>query len=54
MASKSYKELLIESLKDPKEAVGYLNAVLKEYKDDEESQRVLQAVLKDIAQAQKK
>jgi len=51
--SKNYKDLLIESLKDPKEAVGYLNAILEDYKDnDEESQRVLLAALKDIAEAQ--
>ncbi|MFZ5953963.1 MAG: hypothetical protein ACOYT8_02555 [Candidatus Dependentiae bacterium] len=52
--SRNYKDLLIESLKDPTEAVGYLNAILEDYKDnDEKSQIVLQVVLKDIAQAQK-
>lgn len=49
-ASKNYKDLLIESLKDPKEAIGYLNAILEDYKyDDEESQRLLLAALEDIA-----
>jgi DNA-binding phage protein len=29
-ASRPYKELLIESLKDPEQAVAYLNAALEE------------------------
>lgn len=51
--SKKYKELLIESLKDPKEALGYLNAIMEDTKDQsEESQKVLLLALKDIAEAQ--
>lgn len=51
--SKRYKELLIESLKSPKEALAYLNTILEETRDgSEESQRLLLMALKDIAEAQ--
>ncbi len=51
--SRKYKELLIESLKDPKEALAYLNAILEEARDEsEESQKLLLFALKDIAEAQ--
>lgn len=51
--NKNYKDFLIEPLKDPEEAVAYLNAALEEYRDDdEESKKVLLAVLKDIAKTQ--
>lgn len=51
--SKKYKDLLIESLKDPEEALAYLNAVLEELKaDDEESQKMLLIALKNVAKAQ--
>lgn len=50
--SKKYQELLIESLKDPREAIAYLNAILEDIKDDEESQKMLLVALKNVAQAQ--
>lgn len=45
--SKSYREDLIESLKDPEEAIGYLKACLEE-KDMPE---VFLAALRDVAEA---
>jgi hypothetical protein len=51
--SKSYKSLFVKSLKKPKEALAYLNAVLEDYNDnDEESKKLLLMALKDIATAQ--
>jgi len=51
--SKNYNQLLVESLKDRKEALAYLNAALEECKDgSEESQKLLLIALKNIAQAQ--
>lgn len=51
--SKKYKALLIESLKNPKEALAYLNVILDETRDEsEESQKLLLMALKDIAEAQ--
>lgn len=51
--SKNYKDLLIKSLKDPKEAINYLNAILEDYKpEDKESRKLLLAALRDIAEAQ--
>lgn len=51
--SKKYQDLLVESLKDPEEAVAYLNAVLDEYKrGDQESQKLLLMALENVALAQ--
>ncbi len=51
--SKNYNDLLIESLKNHKEAMAYLNAALEECKDgSEESQKLLLIALKNVAQAQ--
>lgn len=51
--SRKYEDLLIESLKDPKEAEAYLSAIYEEYKvSDEESQKLLGMALKNIAAAQ--
>ncbi len=51
--SKKYKDLLIEALKEPSEAVAYLNAILKEYNaNDEESQKMLLIALKNVVKAQ--
>lgn len=51
--SKKYKDLLIESLRDPHEAIAYLNAILEEIKmDDPESQKMLLIALKNVAKAQ--
>jgi len=52
--SKKYTELLIEALKDPKEAIGYLNAVLEDVRNDDskEAQEALLLALKDIAESQ--
>jgi probable addiction module antidote protein len=51
--SKKYRDLLIQSLRDPEEAVAYLNAVVEEYKKgDPESQKLLLIALKNIALAQ--
>ncbi len=50
---KEFNEYLTEKLKDPKRALGYLNAVLEDCKDgSEESQQLLLLALKAIAQAQ--
>lgn len=45
--SKSYREDLIESLKDPDEAVGYLKACLEE----RDMPEVFLAALRDVAEA---
>jgi probable addiction module antidote protein len=45
--SKSYREDLIESLKDPEEAVGYLKACL----DEKDMPEVFLAALRDVAEA---
>ena len=51
--SKDFNEYLIEKLKDPKRALGYLNAVLEDCKDgSKESQELLLLALKAVAQAQ--
>ena len=51
--SKKYKELLMQDLQDPKEAIAYLNAALEEsQKGDEESQKLLLIALKNVADAQ--
>lgn len=51
--SRNYNDLLLESLKDQKEAIAYLNAALKECKDgSEESQKLLLIALKNVALAQ--
>ena len=51
--SKNYNDLLIESLKKPKEAVAYLNAALEECKDGSpESQQLLLIAFKNVALAQ--
>jgi len=51
--SKKHRDLLIESLKNPKEALAYLNAIVEEAKDGSaESQTFLLTALKDIAEAQ--
>ena len=44
--SKGYKEELIQSLKDPKEAAEYLNAAL-----EERSPEIFLLALKDVAEA---
>ncbi len=50
---KNYNDLLIESLKKPKEAVAYLNAALEECKDGSaESQKLLLIAFKNVAFAQ--
>ena len=50
---KKYDELLLESLKNPKEAVAYLNAALEECKDGSaESQKLLLIAFKNVALAQ--
>ncbi len=49
----SYQELLINQLKDPHDAVGYLNEILSEHSEDDEiSQKVLLRGLNNVAQAQ--
>ena len=51
--SKKYNDLLIESLKDPEEAIFYLNAVLQDCRtDEEESQKLLLLALQNVAIAQ--
>ena len=48
-----YHETLLEALKDPKEAVAYLNAALEESKDgSQESQQLLLIAFKNVALAQ--
>jgi len=52
--SKKYRDLLIEELKDPKEASMYFNAILEECKDcdEEEAKELVLKALKNIADAQ--
>jgi len=52
--SRNYQDQLIESLKDPKEALGYLNAIIEECHDcdEDEAQKLLLLALSNIAQAQ--
>jgi len=52
--SRNYQDMLIEALKDPKEALGYLNAILEECQDcdEKEAQKLLLSALNNIAQAQ--
>ena len=51
--TRPYKDFLLERLKDPKAAVGYLNAVIEDTRDgSEESQKVLLLALRNIAEAQ--
>jgi probable addiction module antidote protein len=52
--SRDYRELLIQSLKDPQEAQAYFNAILEECKscDAEEAQKLLLLALKNITEAQ--
>jgi len=52
--SKNLNELLILSIKKPKEAKAYFNAVLEECKscDEQEAQKLLLLALKNIAEAQ--
>jgi len=52
-ASTDYQEYLIESLRDHKYAVAYLNAAIEEsLKGDAESQQLLLLALKNVAEAQ--
>ena len=48
----NFRDLLVESLRDHREATAYLKAVLEDYKGDEESQKILLLALEDIAKAQ--
>ena len=52
--SKKYRDLLLQDLKDPKEAVAYFNAILEECKecDEEEAKQLVLQALKNIADAQ--
>jgi DNA-binding phage protein len=52
--SKDFRELLVERLKNPKEATFYFNAILDECKDcdEEEAKQLISAALNDIADAQ--
>lgn len=52
--SKNYRNLLIQDLKNPKEAEGYFKAILEECKqcDQEEAQKLLLLALKNITEAQ--
>ena len=51
--SESYRERLIESLKDHDHAVAYLNVAIEEcLKGDSESQKLLLNALKNVAEAQ--
>jgi len=52
--SKKYKDLLIEQLKDPKEALLYFNAILDECRDcdEEEAKQLVLQALKNITEAQ--
>ncbi len=49
--TRSYDEWLIERLKDPEEARGYLEASLEEYEKDGDTMALLLA-MRDVAQAQ--
>lgn len=50
-ASRPYKELLIESLKDPEQAVAYLNAALEEDEEKKESYELFLVALRNVAEA---
>ncbi len=52
--SKNYRSLLIERLKDRKEAAAYFAAILEECKqcDEEEAQKLLLLALKNLTEAQ--
>ncbi|OGB96772.1 putative addiction module antidote protein [candidate division TM6 bacterium RIFCSPHIGHO2_12_FULL_36_22] len=51
--SQAFNDLLVESLKDPQEAIAYLNAVLEDCKDGgQESQAVLLFAFKNVIEAQ--
>ena len=51
--SRSYQDSLIESLKNHKEAVAYLNAAMEEsLQGDAESQEVLLMAFRNVAEAQ--
>lgn len=52
--SKSFRDYLIERLKDPKQASMYFDAILTECEDcdEEEGRRLIVAALKHIADAQ--
>ena len=51
--SRPYQDSLIESLKDHKEAVAYLNAAMEEsLKGDAESQEILLMAFRNVAEAQ--
>ena len=52
--SKKRQPLLIESLKNPKEAEAYLNAVLEACKecDEEEAQKLILLAFKNLTEAQ--
>lgn len=50
-ASRPYKELLIESLKDPEQAVAYLNAALEEDEEEKESYELFLMALRNVAEA---
>lgn len=52
MPTQKYQELLIDGLKNPEEAIAYLNAILEEFSADEESQELLLRGLMNVAQAQ--
>ena len=50
---KDFEEYLIEKLKDPRRALGYLNAVVEDCRDgSKESQQLLLLAFKAIIQAQ--
>jgi len=49
--SRPYKELLIESLKDPEQAVAYLNAALEEDGEEKESYELFLVALRNVAEA---
>ena len=48
--TRDYKESLIESLKDPKEAAAYLNAHLED-SDDKDAEELFLIALRDVATA---
>ncbi len=52
--SKNRQSLLIESLKNPKEAEAYFNAILKACKecDEEEAQKLILLAFKNLTEAQ--
>ncbi len=54
VACRKFRDILIEELKDPREARNYFNAILDECKncDEEEAKKLVLAALKDITDAQ--